>query len=1003
MRVSSLIAALIVTVADRAFSQNLSPEISQYAHTAWTLRDSVFRGSPQAFTQTTDGYVWIGTEFGVLRFDGVRFVPWEPPSPPGLPAGAVASLLATRDGALWIGTITGLARWKNGELRRFAEFDQTYIAALLQDRNGAVWVGTSAGLSGAGRLCIVGDHVRCEGTNGEFGRFVLSLYEDRVGSLWAGTGAGLWRWKPDRMSFHVPDLSEIHAIAEDTDGALIVAGSRTIRRFAGGKIGAPVAADDGMLKPTTLVRDSRGGVWIGTQDQGLVHIDEGRVDRFNRSDGLSGNFVSHIFEDREGTMWVSTLNGLDRFSARPVAVISSKQGLSTDSVASVLADRTGRVWFGTAGGLNRWTNGRMTAYAYASLSNEDSIGSLFEDRSGRLWVSTPDDLWYLDGDRVSKVAGVGPGYLHAITEDRSGALWISDQDRGLIRVHDTRPIERIPREALGGRRARTIVADPARDGVWIGFFEGGVAYVQDGRIREAYAVTDGIGNGAVSSLQFSHDGSLWAATEGGLSRLAPGRLATLTVSNGLPCQRVHWAIEDASQSLWLHTVCGLVRIARADVASWIADPRTSISTTVYDEADGVTNYSDIGAYGPKVTRSADGRLWFVVQGGVGVIDPKHVRSNELPPPVHVEQITADGAIYEASPLRLPPDVRDLRIDYTALSLIVPANVRFRYKLEGRDENWVEAGTRRQAFYSDLPPKQYRFRVIASNNDGVWNTDGDTVEFEILPAFYETNASRIALVILILASLWTAYTVRMQRVRANLNARFEERLGERTRIAQELHDTLLQGFVSTLMQLHLFADEVVDPHARRKLQPLLQRVTDVIEEGRRAVQGLRHHLATEDLDKALVADAEEMRGDQAVEIQLAIIGRPRPLKPLIRDELYRIGREALTNVFKHAHASAISLMIEYSPNRLVLRVRDDGDGIEPKIIESGRLGHWGIQGIRERADSVGAKLTLSSRVKGGTEVEVTVPGHIAFEDATPRARWRWLKRSRSDSEPSQPSN
>jgi signal transduction histidine kinase len=423
---------------------------------------------------------------------------------------------------------------------------------------------------------------------------------------------------------------------------------------------------------------------------------------------------------------------------------------------------------------------------------------------------------------------------------------------------------------------------------------------------------------------------------------------------------------------------------------------------VYDEADGVTSYSDVGSHGPKVTRSADGRLWFVVQGGVGVIDPKRVRSNELPPPVHVEQITADGSIYEGSSLRLPPDVRDLRIDYTALSLIVPAKVRFRYKLEGRDENWVEAGTRRQAFYSDLPPKRYRFRVIASNNDGVWNADGDTLEFEIQPAFYQTNAARITLVVLILASLWIAYSTHMRRVRADLIARFEERLAERTRIAQELHDTLLQGFVSTLMHLHMFADEVGDPSARLKLERLLQRVTDVIEEGRRAVQGLRHHLATEDLDKALMADAEELRGDQAIEIRLAITGRPRPLKPLIRDELYRIGREALTNVFKHAHATCIDLMIEYSPDRLILRVRDDGDGIEPKIIESGRFGHWGIRGIRERADSVGAKLTLSSRVKGGTEVEVAVPGHIAFEDASPRRRWRWLRRARSPGEPSQPS-
>ena len=402
----------------------------------------------------------------------------------------------------------------------------------------------------------------------------------------------------------------------------------------------------------------------------------------------------------------------------------------------------------------------------------------------------------------------------------------------------------------------------------------------------------------------------------------------------------------------------------------------------YDASDGLPDHSDLGTFSPNVARAVDGKLWFVTYDGVAVIDPQHVPVNTLPPPVHVEQISADGVVHEGSQaLDLPPAVRDLRIDYTALSLVAPEKVRFRYKLEGRDQDWIDAGTRRQAFYTDLPPNRYRFRVTAANNDGVWNEAGDILEFSILPTFYQTRSFKLAMLGCAVALLWGFYTVRLRRLSAQMNVRFEERLAERTRIAQDLHDTLLQGSLSASMQLHVLVTQVEDTNVRTKLERIVQRFSDMIEEGRRTVQDLRASPRTaDDLEQALAREAEDLRDVQNTEVRIAVQGRKQPLHPLIRDECYRIAREALANAFRHAHATRVDIDVEYASDQLQLRIRDNGRGIDPATLEQGRPGHWGLRGMRERAEHVGASLILQSRPNKGTEVELTVPGGLAFRAA-----------------------
>ena len=386
--------------------------------------------------------------------------------------------------------------------------------------------------------------------------------------------------------------------------------------------------------------------------------------------------------------------------------------------------------------------------------------------------------------------------------------------------------------------------------------------------------------------------------------------------------------------------------------------------------------------GRRSPKTADGRLWFAAYDGVRLVDPRRIPVNRLAPPVHIERVITDNVTRDPEPgLRLPPLVRNLQIDFTALSLSIPERVRFRYKLEGRDRDWVEVTNQREVFYTDLRPNQYRFRVVASNNDGVWNNEGATLTFTVLPAFYQTRAFLAGVTLLAAAALWGMYRFRLSRAAAQLNARFEDRLSERARIAQALHDTLLQGFISSSMQLEMIADDVGDEKVKSRLDLVLVRMRGVIDEGRNAVQGLRPEL--NDLEQALARSAEELRGSQEVEIRMVVIGQRQVLHPLIRDDIYRIGREALANALRHAKASRIVIELEYAAQHVRLNVTDNGQGFASDVAASGRPGHWGIPGMRERAESLGARLRVLSGPNVGTEVDLVVPAHVAFERAEAR--------------------
>ena len=426
-RRATIAAAVLLACCRCASALNPSLDISQYAHNSWTIRDGFFKSVIYSIAQTPDGYLWLGTEFGLLRFDGVRSVPWQPPAGEHLPSTYIRSVLAGRDGRLWIGTTEGLVSWKDGKLTHYPELAGQNVHALLEDHEGVVWAGGSLP---TGKLCAIRrGSAQCYGQNGSLGRGFFFLHEDSGGNLWAAGPVGLLRWKPDPPKLY--PMQDTPLELESDNGALLISTRNGIRRFVDGKVDAYQLPDPvGKYTPVRLLRDRDGGLWIGTTDRGLVHVYQGRADVFRRSDGLSDDYIQRLFEDREGNIWVSTVNGLDRFRDFAIPTISVKQGLSDVSVVSVLAARDGSIWFGTRDGLNRWNDGKITIYRKRDSGlPDDNVDSLFQDDHGRIWVSTHHGVAYLEKGRFIPVAAVPGGVVESFAGDHGGNLWIGDQDR----------------------------------------------------------------------------------------------------------------------------------------------------------------------------------------------------------------------------------------------------------------------------------------------------------------------------------------------------------------------------------------------------------------------------------------------------------------------------------------------------------------------------------------------------------------------------------------------
>lgn len=965
--------------------------IAQFHHTSWSARD----GAPSqvsALAQTVDGYLWIGTARGLFRYDGVRFELYEPPPGTALPSDNVYALAADPGGGLWVSfRPSGIGYIDGGELTTFDPSEgapASDVFALACDRDRRLWAGTHDGL-----ILRSGSRWLRAGEDWNLPRErVWSLFVDRGGTLWVGIGTTLASLRPGSTRFEATGVESggIPSIVQSGDGTVWFADHagpiRALEDDAAGRAGI----DAGGLG---LLFDRYDALWLLDHPGGLKRLADPReararlvaaadpaIDAYRQRDGLSDDLANVLLLDREGSVWVGTAKGLDRFRYShvvPVAVPPGHQRLT------LLPGAGGEVWAGASA-----IPSLLHVRGRAALAGAVPIGisSVYRAPDGVVWWGGQNGVLRQRGrdvERFGRPPGTPLDWVWEVVPADDGGLWIGYGDAGLFHFRDGEWTGRPPPEGLLARVPSATYHDPGHDHggrTWFGYTENRAAVLERGRVTN-FTAADGLDVGRIRVIR-GRGPEVWFGGELGLAMFRRGRFHPVTAAGGERFRTVSGLIESADGALWLNELGGIVRIPPAEVRRLRADSRHRVSFRRFDFLDGLPGAPQMNWTVATAIEATDGRLWFATDDGLAVVDPARLERNRLPPPVSILAVEAAGRRWPAHrPVALPVGTRSLEIHYTALSLAIPERVAFRYRLEGVEEEWQEAGPRREAFYTNLRPGSYTFRVIASNHDGVWNQAGAAVALEVPPAFYQTTWFLAAWIAVAALLAWWIHRLRIRQVTARLERLHDERIDERTRIARELHDTLLQGHLSASMQLHVASAAVpAESPARPLLDRVLRLMTEVGDEGRRALQGLRVASSSDStaLEDALARVRDELAAGSEADFRVIVEGRPRPLQPLVRDEVHRIGQEALVNAFRHAAASRVEVEIEYRRRQLRLRVRDDGRGIDPAVLAAGREGHWGVAGMRERAERIGGRLRVWSAPGKGTEVELSVPAAVAFE-------------------------
>ncbi len=999
-RILALVALFFVFSARQILALDPTSQISQYGHSVWRGQDGAFRGAPNTMAQTKDGYLWIGTDGGLVRFDGVRFVPWSPPSGQRLLDPRVFSLLGAEDGSLWIGTGYSISQWRRGELINYPQLSGR-IEAIAEDKDGAVWFARTQIIDSMGPVCrIKNGQLTCYG-KAEGIPFPIALHLSMAGSgeLWIGGYSELCLWKPgSTCSSHLADRSHrpetfasLKAIANGQDGTVWAAlersgpflqlehfeqQKRTTRMFP------TIAVNSSDI--TTLFVDRDNSLWIGTANHGVFRVAGSAVDNYRHADGLSSDAVGRFYQDTEGTLWVVTSAGIDSFRDVKVISYSMREGLSAAGAGSVLATRDRTLWIGNFHALDLLRGNKLSAIQTGHGLPGQYVTTFFEDHEGKLWVGIDNGLWvYHDGvfRPIRHVDGTALGIVFGITEDTHHNIWVL-AGHNLDRIYDSRLQEEVSSPQIS--TAYILAANP-QGGIFLGLVDGDLVQYENGETK-TYSSNEVGNTRQIRDLLVESNGSVWGATLDEVARWKNGVRKNLTTRNGLPCDGIFALVEDDRGSLWLDSKCGFIGIEKSQLDAWWEHPESLVKFRLLDALDGAQ--PGLTPLKPQATKSFDGRLWFVNGRILQRMDPAHLRKNSVPPPVQIEEVLADRKSYSPNAgLRLPPLTGDLEIDYTALSYVAPPKILFRYMLEGHDAAWQEPGTRRQAFYTDLSPGRYHFRVIACNNDGVWNESGAFLDFSILPAYYQTVWFRVCCAAAFLLLLWTIYWTRVRHLQRQFVIGLEARVNERTRIARELHDTLLQTLHGLLFQFQAVRNLLPrrPEDAMRSLDDVINETEKALGESRDAIQGLRSEpIARGNLSELLMAASKELANagtarHESPAFELIEEGERRTLSATANNEVCRIALELLRNAFRHADATRIEAEIRYDEQVLRVRIRDNGRGIDPKVLkEGGTAGHWGLRGVRERAERIGAQLDFWSEEGAGTEVQLTVPASVTYE-------------------------
>jgi signal transduction histidine kinase/ligand-binding sensor domain-containing protein len=948
-----------------------------YVWRSWTRLDGLPGSQVWTITQDQAGYIWLGTNEGLVRFDGVRFVSGRQLGFDQLPNASVRTLFVARDGSLWIGFGTGdVGRLQNGRLQTFTAdvgLPPGVVSGIAEDQRGSIWTASANGLyrfeNGRWDRIGVAPGVTTHSVN--------TVFADRQGRLWVGSRAGVYRSTSSAPArFERVTTVFAQSLAGDDAGNVWSVGDTTLTLLSANPP-RTIVESSAYAPGRRIVTDRRGRLWIGTLGGGLLRVSPGdipKVDRFTRPGVPNYDDVLAAFEDREGNIWVGTPRGLDRGSRGLIRSLPDAGDGITAPVQAVAAASDGSVWVGTANGLHRFAEGvRGTPISAADMPGRGVV-ALHGDANGHMWVATNRGIGRFDGGpsshaRFTQLIPTGTLLSRpvAMTVDRHGTLWLCDLERGLF-TWDGKTLAPMSADRHGTRAAFSILADRAGR-IWVGHLDGTISVHEDGRTR-LYTTADGVLGSVVTGFYEDTAGAVWFGSRNGLMRFRNGRIDAVAWNRGLPGHTVTAITGDRGGHLWVGVSAGIARLEPDDFERVVADAIPSLPYTLYDGSDGLRG-DPFPLTAPAVARGGDGRLWFLTSDGVAVVSPGNHQKNRVAPPVVIEDIAADQQpIVPDRDRRLPPRTANLRIDYAALSFVAPEKVRFSYLMENFDADWVDAGTRRQAFYTNLPPGDYRFRVRASN-DGVSSQHEAVWAFTLAPAFYQTRWFAAAMAALALTGAALAWRVRVQQVRG----RFSAILIERTRVAREIHDTLLQSLLGVMFRLDEVSNviDVSSASAKEQLVRLRHQVEFYVREARYSIRDLRSPvLQSRGLPTAIRAIGENLTGDQGVAFHLNVTGTPRANLQRIDEHLLRIGQEAMTNAMRHGQAAALTVELTYRPDSVALRVRDDGKGFDtvPATVADGV--HWGLRTMRERAEQIGGTLRIASADGRGTEVEVIVP-------------------------------
>jgi len=996
--------------------------MSQYKSDAWGTEKGFPGGSISSFAQTPDGWLWIGTDKGLIRFDGVSFHKIDQASIP-FPIAPVQQLLTGRYGNLWILLqTTKLVRYRDG----------TFDIVRGEAENGITALGP-----GAGRSVLVSSLAM--GTMQYNGQTFERIPGSPATSANPGEPFISLAWstglKPHRLA--TPKSAAVTAMATDAAGKI----------WLGTEAGGLFYLSEGRVSEvpntllpariTCLLPVDAHQLWIGTE-KGMLRWDGAELTRTRVPPALQHVEIFSMIRDRDANVWLGAARGLVRLKANGEMSLSEEGAFAGDPVTALFEDQQGDIWTGGPRSVARFEDNPFVTYSVPSLKSQ-GIGPLYAAPDDRTWFAPIEGglRWLKDGKVESVTAGgLDRDIIYSIAGNGTDSLWIGRQQGGLthLRYGQGSFAAETYREAEGLAQDSVFTVYESRDGtVWAGTLSGGLSRLRNGHFTN-YTTGNGLPSDTISAIAEGSDGTMWFGTPKGLSAMSGDGWKNFAAADGLPSEEVNCLLPDAGGLLWIGTAAGVAVLRDGHLRAprlpdtlhepvfgmeddhhgwlWLATANHILQVRRQSLLDDTLGEADFREYGPadglrgtegvkrqrSVVADSRGRIWFATNQGLSVINPLRGALHPYPPLVHIESVLMDGApLNLRAPIRVSAAQQKITFRFVGVSLSDPERIRYRYQLEGLDKDWSDPVVTPEAGYSNLGPRPYKFRVMALNTAGLGQTSETAIGFEVTPTLWQSWWFRLALLSCACLVTLAIYRLRMAQLTRLLNVRFEERLAERTRIAQELHDTLLQGMLSASMQLHVAADQIAPGSpARATVDRVLHIMGQVIDEGRSTLRGLRSSAGPQhDLKSALSRIPFELGKQDAVDFRVVVEGAPLPIRWGVRDDVYRIGREALVNALQHSGARSIELELEYAPNELRMLVNDDGCGIDPEHLETGKDGHWGLPGMRERAERIGGKLKVFSRRGSGTVVDLSIPGAIAFEPAPPTLLSKWYRRFQPD--------